>query len=433
MNNKDLDEKLKGKGPADIAEMLDNSSTVELTPEEKEELERLRARREELKHWTVAAAGRRLVQRLEEIEKRKENAGPDHHYGHFKTPTGTTDLEMSPPKPFYLGNLVETMPDNGKAWAWGMTANDFAGGVGVPWNTGMESLMCPVTTDSVIVLVGGTGRGKSGFAIQFASSQTYAPALYVSCEMASEEIVARMIAQASGKVAYSAILKGRYRSKDVAVAVERLCKCRGMDSFYLWSPESKDRNMQAAEEMAKAISVEHDMEAPFVVLDYVQRLAKNSEDRRGAVSDISGEIRDLSRPRGWWRGACVLALSSTARHGYSALRDVRSLLAAYKGGYSSLESKTKTPPEPLEGLGKESGELEYDCTVLMVLTCDPPGNKESNYGRYRSGLVVVAKNRFGPTGAVGFDFHPGSGIWKESTGSLPDVSQNPGAKKKGRW
>ena len=416
MSNKDLDEKLKGKGPADIAEMLDNSSTVELTPEEKEELERLRTRREELKHWTVAAAGRRLVQRLEKLENRRANGG------HFRFPGGNGMAEKR--DGFFLEGLVENL----STWAWGE----------MPWGHDMANLVAPITTDSVIVLVGGTGRGKSGFAIQFANCQREAPVLYVSCEMASEEIVARMIAQAQqggSNIAYSAILKGRYRSKEVAEAVEQICKDGRMDSVYLWSPESKDRNMQAAEEMAKAVSVEHDTKAPFVVLDYVQRLAKNSEDRRGAVSDISGEIRDLSRPKGWWPGACVLALSSTARHGYSVLKDVRSLLAAYKGGYSSTDSKTKTPPEPLEGLGKESGELEYDCTVLMVLTCDPPGNKESNYGRYRSGLVVVAKNRFGPTGAVGFDFHPGPGVWKSSHGNLPDVSQNPNedGKKKRRW
>jgi len=129
--------------------------------------------------------------------------------------------------------------------------------------------------------------------------------------------------------------------------------------------------------------------APFVVVDYVQRLVSGTDDRRTGVSDLSGQLRHLSRPNGDWPGAAVLALSTTARSHYELFASPETLKGALEGGVNAI-TKKKTPPVDLVGLGKESGELEADApTVLCMTTAD--GSKAYP----RAGLVVWSKNRHG--------------------------------------
>lgn len=308
------------------------------------------------------------------------------------------------------------------------------------WNE-LWRLIGPWRPDRVVVLVGPTGRGKSAMAVQAAEAAARRwpslpdgwPVLYVSAEMGTDELVARMVALRSALSVTAALSSGPALAwSDLltgAVPVDRLelaCKALVSDcpSLYLWAPEGARRNGEALLEVAQEVSEAHGGKPPVVVLDYLQRFAPSAGDRDEAgarridVAELSQALRDLSRPRGLsphWPGASVLALSTTARTHYPKVFDCAALLIAHEGG---MDPKGKPiPPEPLEGLGKESGELEADATVVMVMTTNPAPNKASDQARRapRDASVVVAKNRSGSTGRVPMTFHPVSGIFQGVT------------------
>jgi hypothetical protein len=265
------------------------------------------------------------------------------------------------------------------------------------------------TADTVTVLVGHTGRGKSSWAVQAAerASREGAPVLYASMEMSAEELAARLLALRSARAAWSAIKRGRYSPEAVQAAGARLVA--EAPHLYLWAPRGEDRHVDALREMVRALA-ETTGRAPLVVLDYVQRLADpTAVERRIAVSGLSGHLRDLSRPGGLlslstrkpWPGASVLALSSVGRGHYESFLTVAALAGC----------------DSLEGTGKESGELEYDAPVLLCMTTDKPSDDQ---GLERAGgrpaLVRVVKNREGGGRDVyGFFDAPAGRFCEETT------------------
>lgn len=273
--------------------------------------------------------------------------------------------------------------------------------------------------DMLALLVGHTGRGKSSFALQIAATaaRSGAPVLYASLEMGTDELVARLIAlHGSAGASWSALKRGAYAPDAVAHAGSRLVA--DCPHLYLWAPDGPGRSIDGLQRMARAVSAAAEGRAPLVVLDYVQRLAapasgSPTDDRRSAVADLSGRLRDLSRPGGLgdgWPGAAVLALSSTARAAYSIFSSTGNLRKA----------------SDLEGSGKESGELEYDASVVLCMTSDKPADSEVEPEAGRLVLWRVVKNREGRTGASWFRLDAVRG-WSGETTAPPEPSPATGA------
>jgi len=243
-----------------------------------------------------------------------------------------------------------------------------------------------------------------------------APVLIMSCEMGSDELLARLVSlrAPSPAPAWRDIRRGAVDRNALNNAIVNLEK--EAPALYLWAPGSGDRNPESLRAMVEHLTVKHGC-TPLVVLDYVQRLALG-EDRRVAVADLSGQLRTITRPRENYPGCAMLVLSSTARSNYQYFHWPADLLRAHRGGYRQEgETKKSGPnwvyktPVPLEGLGKESGELEYDAPLVLCLTCDPTPENATN-GK-RLGVLVVAKNRAGDTGWVPVLFHGPTGRWTE--------------------
>ena len=267
--------------------------------------------------------------------------------------------------------------------------------------------------DTVAVLVGHTGRGKSSIAVQSAeaAAKAGAPVLYASLEMSAEELACRLLSlRGRPGAAWVGVKRRQYSPEAIRRAADRLiAEC---PHLYLWAPDSQGRNVEALSRMAAAVSAAGGGGAPLVVLDYVQRCAPaEAEDRRMAVSDLSGRLRDLSRPGSLspeWPGAAVLALSSTGRHNYKSFDNT----AALRMGAD------------LEGSGKESGELEYDAPILLCMTSDLPGEGESDPYEGRMALVRVVKNREGMPGTAWLRFEAARGRFTHTTAPpLPEKAE----------
>lgn len=309
----------------------------------------------------------------------------------------------------------------------------------------------PLWPDRLAVLVGRTGGGKSALAVQVAEGAALAgvPVLYASAEMGTDELVARLLAlRAQGDpdparfpfgLAYRDIMQGRAELETVRGACDALVA--DCPALYLWAPLGTERDAPHLWSMARAVALGEDGKErpPVVVLDYVQRwTGPDTDDKRLATSAISAALRDLSRPGGLpggWPGAVVLALSSTARANYEHFQDCVHLEAAFKGGLVPTESKKGPgekwiPPIPLEGMGKETGELEFDAPLVLDLATDK--GKEGQRPDYpRDALVVVAKNRHGGTGMAPMTFYPASGMFRDRAATGAATSPKPGVPRPG--
>ena len=274
----------------------------------------------------------------------------------------------------------------------------------------------PLTADRVVVMVGHTNRGKSAWAVQLAESvaREGQPVLYMSCEMGTVELAARLVAlRAKGDsgpfkhgVPHRGIKNGRADQEGLRIALDSLVS--DCPALYLWAPPRNERTAENLQQMAADISNAHDGKPPLIIVDYLQRLA-DGPDRRQAVLDMSGVLRDIARDDGCgimakdWPGACVVVLSTVARNKYELVTSTENLEAVAKGG------KVGNTESSLEGVGKESGEIESDADLLLVLTSD-----KGETAAPREGLAAIAKNRGGAnSGTVNMEFLPACGRWRE--------------------
>ena len=255
-----------------------------------------------------------------------------------------------------------------------------------PW-TNLASIAA-IGPESVAVLVGPTGRGKTAFALQMALAVAAAGhrVLYASAELPADELVARSIAcRASGGIPWRAVLTayGDPKVQDTAATLAAMPEGRNL---YLWTPTGRTRNVDALQLVARQL------QARFIVVDYLQRFLDDADDKRLAVMRASGQLRDLSRKGPGWPGAAVLAVSSIGRPKYEA--------------FGTVEKLRALPAEDLIGSGKEAGELEYDATLVLAYTTDAPTPGQAE----RLAVVRVVKQRAGQSeGEAAFTFQAAAG------------------------
>jgi replicative DNA helicase len=236
-----------------------------------------------------------------------------------------------------------------------------------PWPT-VNAVLGDGLWPGLYVLVGGTGAGKTQWALQvaLAVAQAGTPALYVALELGRQELAARVVGLVAD-VAWSDLLRGRLtttRLADLAGPAERALRALPLYTE-CGPPYGYDATALAA--------AAHALRPGLVVLDYLQLCAGGAgDDPRVAVGRVAYVARALARDR----GAVVLVLSSTARAHYPALvwTDDRD-------------------PRDFVGFGKESGEIEYAADGVLVLAHAPEPASTAR-------TLVVAKHRAGPTGAA---------------------------------
>ena len=282
-----------------------------------------------------------------------------------------------------------------------------------------------VLRPGVHVLIGGTGSGKTQLALALALEAAHDghPVSYVGLELDDVGIGARLAALEWARIR---------RAKGLGVQpVERWSVLdwprteAGCDALQRVRDEVADeldkldgmrvsfagaRQGFSADDfgrVCKAVRGRSSRERPgLVVLDFLQLLAPgvvvsadgkeeriNPDDReiRTRIARASYVASDATREG----DLAVLLVSATARLNYGEL--------TFKVG-------ERAAVENLVGLGKESGEIEYAATSVLVIA--RPGEDEGGMGGLR--LVGVAKNRHGKTdwallGWNGSDFHDAPG------------------------
>ena len=234
-----------------------------------------------------------------------------------------------------------------------------------PWAS-VDAVLGGGLWPGMYVIVGGTGAGKTQWAVQVAVEAALKGqrTLYLALELSRADLCARVLGSLAG-VPWSGILRG---TLDVDQQTRLLEARKPARSLPLHTECGVPFGYGADTLAARAWAL-----APgLVVLDYLQLCSgRNNEDPRQTVGRVSYVARTIARDL----GAVVLVLSSTAR-----------------ANYGDLVNDPDKDPGDLVGLGKESGEIEYAADGVLVLA------REKDRRDRR--VLVVAKNRHGDLGRV---------------------------------
>lgn len=243
-------------------------------------------------------------------------------------------------------------------------------------------------SESMTVLVAGTGRGKTGLVIQIVLgwlSQGYA-VLFIETEMSKRQVAARFLAQVK-RHAWRDVYLMEPEKRAGLVELAR----KSLNGLCVW-------RWQQGQDLGDVIGgfIEVHGRRALVVLDQLSDLARaqKAADMRFATGTVTAEIKALAEKH----KTVILAVSQTART------------------VTSDRDKTKRGRD-FEGAAKDAGEVEADASTLLYLVADPCPRNGTAPAR-----LHVAKSRGGPCNEViGLRFHGALGCFEpDVTAALTD-------------
>lgn len=247
--------------------------------------------------------------------------------------------------------------------------------VGVPTGfAGLDEMTHGLHPGQLVILAARPAVGKSTLALDFARNAAIRhnqPVIFFSLEMGRAEIAMRMLS-AESRIYLQNMRKGSLSDNDWA----RIASVRGeINSAPLFIDDSP--NMTLVEIRAKCRRLAQRVGLKMIVIDYIQLMTsgKKVESRQQEVSEFSRALKLLAKEL----EVPVIAISQLNRN--------------------SEKSESKKPE--LSHL-RESGSLEQDADVVILLHREDIGNKE--HPRAGEADLIVAKQRNGPTDTVVVNF-----------------------------
>lgn len=233
----------------------------------------------------------------------------------------------------------------------------------------------------LIVIGARPAMGKTTFvqnlAYNIASMNKDAGVLFFSMEMPAMEIMQRMISDVSGVKNWN-IRTGNISEDEFSLIGDAMGEMDGKPVYI-----DDTSGMTLLELRNKAIRAKHDHpNLSVIIIDYLQLMSgsgRYSGNRVQEVTEISRGLKVLAREL----GVTVIALSQLSRR-----------------------TSDRDDPRPLLTDLRESGSIEQDADVVMMLHRVDYYHTEEDYEKTNITEVIFAKNRHGEQGTVKLYFHP---------------------------
>lgn len=241
----------------------------------------------------------------------------------------------------------------------------------------LDNMTAGFQKSDLIVLAARPAMGKTTLVTNLAynvATIAKQPVLFFSLEMSKEQLVDRMLADASGVDAWN-IRTGNLSDDDFSKISEAMGELAEAPIFIDDTP-----GMTVLEMRTKARRAMHDQPLGLIIIDYLQLMQGNGRDngnRVQEVSEISRGLKLIAREL----NVPVIALSQLSR---------------------SVESRSPQIPQ-LADL-RESGSIEQDADIVMFIYREAYYNPETE--RENITDLFIAKHRNGPTGKIELYFHP---------------------------
>ncbi len=262
--------------------------------------------------------------------------------------------------------------------------------VELPWANVNEALGGGLRA-GVHMVVAPPKMGKTQFVLEAAlhAARAGVPVLYLSLEMSRAEVDARLIALQAGAQGpkWSDLVNGKPLAEDAARKVQAAADEIAPLPFAVLEAGAYGFRADDLYNAARPFLREHGRtrgtRTPWVlIVDFLQLLSGDDKDARGRIGAAAYQCAALARDT----GAVVFAVSSVAREKYLALFGVRD-----SGKDKSPQiTPGKTDTGQLMGMGKESGEIEYAASSVLVLLREPYEDGGDSERHERRWLAVAA-------------------------------------------
>ena len=244
--------------------------------------------------------------------------------------------------------------------------------------TDLDNITAGLQRSDLLILAARPAMGKTTLVTNIAynvATIAKQPVLFFSLEMSKEQLVDRMLADASGIESWN-IRTGNLSDDDFAKLSEAMGEMAEAPVFIDDTP-----GLSVLEMRTKARRKNHEQPLGLIIVDYLQLMQANGNhggNRVQEVSEISRGLKLIAREL----NVPLIALSQLSR---------------------SVESRT--PPIPQLSDLRESGSIEQDADLVSFIY--RPGYYEPDNPEVANITeLIIAKHRNGPTGKVQLYFHP---------------------------
>ncbi len=241
----------------------------------------------------------------------------------------------------------------------------------------LDNMTAGFQKSDLIILAARPAMGKTTLVTNLAYNVATAakqPVLFFSLEMSKEQLVDRMLSDASGVEAWN-IRTGNLSDDDFGKISEAMGELAETPIYFDDTP-----GLSVLEMRTKARRAMHEHPLGLIIVDYLQLMqasGQNYGNRVQEVSEISRGLKLIAREL----NVPVIACSQLSR---------------------SVEARSPQIPQ-LADL-RESGSIEQDADIVMFIYREAYYNPETE--RENITDLILAKHRNGPVGKVELYFHP---------------------------
>lgn len=241
----------------------------------------------------------------------------------------------------------------------------------------LDNMTAGLQRSDLIILAARPAMGKTTLVTNLAynvATIAKQSVLFFSLEMSKEQLVDRMLADASGVDSWN-IRTGNLSDDDFSKLSEAMGEMAEAPIYIDDTP-----GLSVLEMRTKARRQAHEAPLGLIIVDYLQLMqasGRSDGNRVQEVSEISRGLKLIAREL----NVPVIALSQLSR---------------------SVESRSPQIPQ-LADL-RESGSIEQDADIVMFIYREAYYNPETE--RENITDLIIAKHRNGPTGKVELYFHP---------------------------
>jgi len=242
----------------------------------------------------------------------------------------------------------------------------------------LDNMTAGLQRSDLIILAARPAMGKTTLVTNLAynvATIAKQPVLFFSLEMSKEQLVDRMLADASGVDAWN-IRTGNLSDDDFSKLSEAMGEMAEAPIFIDDTP-----GLSVLEMRTKARRAAHERPLGLIIVDYLQLMQGSGRDNGNRVQEVS----EISR------GLKLIA------------RELNVPLIALSQLSRSVESRSPQIPQ-LADL-RESGSIEQDADIVSFIY--RPGYYEPDNPEFENITdLIIAKHRNGPVGKVQLYFHP---------------------------
>lgn len=242
----------------------------------------------------------------------------------------------------------------------------------------LDNMTAGLQRSDLIILASRPAMGKTTLVTNLAynvATIAKLPVLFFSLEMSKEQLIDRMLSDASGVDSWN-IRTGNLSDDDFSKISEAMGEMAEAPIFIDDTPGLSILGMRT-----KARRAAHDHPLGLIIVDYLQLMqatTNHNNNRVQEVSEISRGLKLIAREL----NVPLIALSQLSR---------------------SVESRT--PPIPQLADLRESGSIEQDADIVSFIY--RPGYYEPDNPELKNITdLIIAKHRNGPVGKVQLYFHP---------------------------